>query len=60
MDKFELKEQLIIIYDTIDKLAGELFIKGANDEETAIIRSEVFSTLLRSQEIIKNNINNIY
>lgn len=60
MDKFELKEKLIEISDTLDRLTGELFSKGASDEEVANIRSTVFSTLLTSNEIIKSKIYEIY
>lgn len=60
MDKFELKEKLIEINDTIDKLVGELFAKGVADEELAEIRSKVYSALQKGSDVLKECIYNIY
>ena len=59
MDKFELKDKLIEIADTLDKLTGELMSKSTT-EEVGEIRSEVFSRLMKTHDMLKSKIYNIY
>lgn len=59
MDKFELKDKLIEIADTLDKLTGELMSKSTT-EEVGEIRSEVFSQLMKTHNMLKSKIYNIY
>ena len=59
MDKFELKDKLIEIADTLDKLTGELMSKSTT-EEVGEIGSEVFSQLMKTHDMLKSKIYNIY
>lgn len=60
MDKFELKEKLIDLVETLEQLTGSLMSTGAADEETARIRSKVFSELAKVSEMLHEDIYNIY
>ena len=59
MDKFELKDKLIEIADTLNKLTGELMSESTT-EEVGEIRSEVFFQLMKTHDMLKSQIYNIY
>ena len=60
MDKFELKERLIKLYDSIADNAAELMIDSADNEETGNIRSRVISALARLSDVVSEEIYGIY
>lgn len=60
MDKFELKERLIKLQDSIADNAAELMKDRADNEETGEIRSRVISALAKVQDVVSKEIYNIY
>lgn len=60
MDKFELKEKLIEIHDTLESLLSGLMKTGATDGETAEIRSRVISNGIITCTKLEEEIYNIY
>ena len=60
MDKFELKERLIKLYDSIADNAAELMIDSADNEETGNIRSRVISALAKLSDVVSKEIYDIY
>ena len=60
MDKFELKERLIKLHDSIADNAAELMKDRADNEKTGEIRSRVISALARLSDVVSKEISNIY
>lgn len=60
MDKFELKERLIKLYDNLAYDAAELMKDRCDDEETGEILSRVMSALARLSDVVSKEIYNIY
>ena len=60
MDKFELKERLIKLHDSIADNAAELMKDRGDDEETGVIRSRVISALAKVQDVVSKEIYNIH
>lgn len=60
MDKFEFKDKLINVYETIIRLQGNLYEKGLADEELVKIRSEIYGALEQVNDRVKREIYNIY
>lgn len=60
MDKYELKDKLVRIYEEIGKLTCTLVEMGCRDGETAEIRSRVLSAIDDAQGVIRNEVHQIY
>lgn len=60
MDKFELKEKLIKLHDSIADNAAELMKDRTDNEETGEILSRVISALARLSDVVSKEIYNIY
>lgn len=60
MDKYELKDKLVHIYEEIGKLTCTLVENGCIDEETAEIRSRVLSAIDDAQGVIRNEVHQIF
>ena len=60
MNKFELKERLIKLYDNLAYDAAELMKDRCDDEETGVIRSRVISALAKVQDVVSKEIYNIH
>lgn len=60
MDKFELKEILIKLHDSLDDNAAELMKDRTDNEETGEIRSRVISALATLSDVVSKEIYSIY
>ena len=60
MDKFELKEKLIKLHDSLYDNAAELMKDRTDNEETGEIRSRVISALASLSDAVSKEIYNIY
>lgn len=60
MDKFELKERLIKLYDNLAYDAAELMKDRTDNEETGEILSRVISALAKLSDVVSKEISNIY
>lgn len=60
MDKFELKEKLIKLYDSLDDNAAELMKDRTDNEETGEIRSRVISAMASLSDVVSKEIFYIY
>ena len=60
MGKFELKEILVKLHDSIADNAAELMKDRADNEETGAIRSRVISALAKVQDVVSKEIYNIH
>ena len=60
MNKFELKERLIKLYDNLAYDAAELMKDRTDNEETGEIRSRVISALAKLSDVVSKEISNIY
>ena len=60
MNKFELKERLIKLQDSIDDNAAELMKDRTDNEGTGEILSRVISALAKLSDVVSKEISNIY